>query len=226
MYRAVHPGLTDPHLRADTDTNLKAKHIMQPSHRPSGSQDDYSVPGSWPTYHEVDHRQPGDCVVTDQHQRSPHGYNLAQTFGAQSLPYFNAQLAQHRSSPQQAQTTPFNPYALPQPRFTAAQPPHHAQHQNFGGHGAYFQSGFHASAVPPLDDPSARFYGIYLNSSAAPGPCWQAPGTPVQQLSSKRRSSCSQSCPIGIPRNPAGAVGLRAGGEMGDMGFWAGPAVG
>ena len=134
---------------------------MQPSHRPSGSQDDYSVPGSWPTYHEVDHRQPGDCVVTDQHQRSPHGYNPAQTFGAQSLPYFNAQLAQHRSSPQQAQTTPFNPYALPQQRFTAAQPPHHSQHQHFGGHDAYFQSGFHASAVPPLDDPSARFYGIY-----------------------------------------------------------------
>ena len=51
----------DPrYLRADTDTNLKAKHIMQPSHRPSGSQDDYSVPGSWPTYHEVDHRQPGE----------------------------------------------------------------------------------------------------------------------------------------------------------------------
>ena len=91
MYRAVHPGLTDPHLRADTDTNLKAKHIMQPSHRPSGSQDDYSVPGSWPTHHEVVHRQPGDCVVTDQHQRSPHGYNLAQTFGAQSLTYSNAQ---------------------------------------------------------------------------------------------------------------------------------------
>ena len=55
--------------------------------------------------------------------------------------------------------------------------------------------------VAHVCDPALKMAGAtgcaMVKGYGCPGPCWQDPGTPGQPLSSKMRSSCSETCPSG-----------------------------
>ena len=132
---------------------------MRPSHAPSGSRDDFYVPGSWPTHGEVDHRQHGNYVVAEDQYRSQHGYNNAQNFGANSVQNYDMNQVRYRGTPMHV--TPFDPYMVAQQQHSPAYHQQLARPPYPGGHGTnFFHSGHNQAAVQyPLAHPNEVLYG-------------------------------------------------------------------